>query len=158
EALGHRIAAGDSRTTRPGNRGKKTMNDELLLRRTIVAAGGGGYLLGVFVAGRRVRRRVGGFPQLPPPGRRERWVLAGWSAVVMIWLVQPLLAGTRALPHWLQPAPSLLSSPGLLIGLALTVAGYGGTLWCYAAMGDMWRIGIDRQEKNTLITRGPYRL
>jgi len=40
----------------------------------------------------------------------------------------------------------------------LVLAGYAATLWCYAIMGDTWRIGIDQNEKNPLVTRGPYRL
>jgi hypothetical protein len=46
----------------------------------------------------------------------------------------------------------------LALGLALLVLGYAGTLWAYAAMGDTWRIGINRNEKTTLVNRGPYRL
>ena len=37
------------------------------------------------------------------------------------------------------------------------VAGYAGTLACYAAMGDTWRMGINRKEKNALVTPGPFR-
>ena len=40
----------------------------------------------------------------------------------------------------------------------MTAAGYAGTLWCYAAMGNTWRIGINRREKNPLVTQGPYRV
>lgn len=44
----------------------------------------------------------------------------------------------------------------VILGIALMVAGYLGTLWCYSAMGDAWRIGVNRTEKNSLITTGPY--
>jgi protein-S-isoprenylcysteine O-methyltransferase Ste14 len=134
------------------------MNDDLFLRRTIVAAGVLIYWLGVLVQSRRIRLRIGRSPNLRPRGARERWLWIGWSIVIVIWFAQPLLADTRALPHWLQIASPLLSTPGLVAGIAMTAAGYTGTLWCYTAMGDTWRIGIDRREKNTLITRGPYRL
>jgi protein-S-isoprenylcysteine O-methyltransferase Ste14 len=133
------------------------MNDGLLLRRSIVELGVLIYWLGVIVQARRIRRRIGRDPNLRPRGARERWLWAGWSLVVVIWLTQPILAGNRALPPWLQIVPSLLSTPGLIIGAALTAAGYAGTLWCYAALGDTWRIGIDRREKTPLVTRGPYR-
>jgi protein-S-isoprenylcysteine O-methyltransferase Ste14 len=46
---------------------------------------------------------------------------------------------------------------GLGFGLLLVASGYAGTLWCYAAMGDTWRIGVNRREKTTLVNRGPYR-
>ena len=36
------------------------------------------------------------------------------------------------------------------------IAGYAGTLWCYVAMGNAWRMGVNRTEKTTLVTRGPY--
>jgi protein-S-isoprenylcysteine O-methyltransferase Ste14 len=42
-------------------------------------------------------------------------------------------------------------------GLLLIVAGHVGTFWCYRSMGDAWRMGINRRERNTLVTRGPYR-
>ena len=44
----------------------------------------------------------------------------------------------------------------LIVGRALIAAGYLGTLWCYATMGDAWRMGINRAEKNELVNRGPY--
>ena len=34
---------------------------------------------------------------------------------------------------------------------------YAGTLWCYAAMGDAWRMGIRKRERTVLVNRGPYR-
>jgi len=43
------------------------------------------------------------------------------------------------------------------MGIGLVLAGYAGTLWCYAAMGDTWRIGVNRKEKTTLVSLGPYR-
>jgi protein-S-isoprenylcysteine O-methyltransferase Ste14 len=39
----------------------------------------------------------------------------------------------------------------------MIAAGYAGTLWCYAAMGDAWRMGVNHTETTTLVTRGPYR-
>jgi protein-S-isoprenylcysteine O-methyltransferase Ste14 len=38
----------------------------------------------------------------------------------------------------------------------MLVAGYAGTLWCYVAMGNAWRMGVNRTEKTELVTRGPY--
>ena len=53
--------------------------------------------------------------------------------------------------------PACLHPLGLVGGIALTVAGYAATIWCYVIMGNAWRIGINRKEKNELITAGPYR-
>src|SRR6188508_3223083 len=43
------------------------------------------------------------------------------------------------------------------LGIVLTVVGYACTLWCYAAMGNAWRICVNPKEKNQLVTSGPYR-
>ena len=37
------------------------------------------------------------------------------------------------------------------------LGGFAGTRWCYAALGDAWRMGIRRREKTTLVKNGPYR-
>lgn len=131
------------------------MNETLLLRRAVVEAGVVLYWLGVIVQARRIRRRIGRSPNLRPRGSVERLLWAGWATVIVIWALQPIL--TNALPRWLSVVPEMVSTPGLIVGTAVTIAGYAGTLWCYAAMGDMWRIGIDRREKNALVTIGPYR-
>jgi len=133
------------------------MNDTLLLRRILVEAGVLVYWIGVVVQARRIRRRIGRSPNLRPRNSRERLLWLGWSLVVVGWAAQPFLAGVSALPAWLQVSPNLLQTPGLILGVALSAAGYAGTLWCYASMGDAWRIGIDRRERNPLVTSGPYR-
>jgi len=55
-------------------------------------------------------------------------------------------------------APSLLTPFTLALGNALVTLGYIATLWCYVSMGDTWRIGVNRSEKTSLVTRGPYRV
>jgi protein-S-isoprenylcysteine O-methyltransferase Ste14 len=57
----------------------------------------------------------------------------------------------------LRLARALLHPAGFVAGFGLVLAGYAGTLWCYAAMGDAWRIGVDRKEKAALVAAGPYR-
>ena len=52
--------------------------------------------------------------------------------------------------------PTLLQTPGLLLGIVLVLAGYAGTHWCYVSMGDTWRMGINRKEETRLVTSGPY--
>jgi protein-S-isoprenylcysteine O-methyltransferase Ste14 len=52
--------------------------------------------------------------------------------------------------------PAALQPVALAGGLLAVAAGYAATLWCYALMGDTWRMGVDSAEKTTLITRGPY--
>jgi protein-S-isoprenylcysteine O-methyltransferase Ste14 len=131
--------------------------EELLLRRVVVSASGLLYWGGVLVQARRVRRHIGHAPNLKPRGPKEKVLWLGWFVVIAVWIGQPFLAGGDA------PKPSadffvaLLSPAGLVIGLVLVVLGYVCTLWCYAAMGDAWRIGVNTKEKTSLIQRGPYR-
>jgi protein-S-isoprenylcysteine O-methyltransferase Ste14 len=155
--LGDRIAARHPGEAGADGIGETAMNETLFLRRAVVEAAVVLYWLGVVVQARRIRHRIGRSPNLRPRGLKERLLWSGWAAVITIWILQPLLTGTNALPEWLQIAPALLSTAGLIAGITLTVGGYAGTIWCYAAMGDTWRIGIDRREKNVLVSVGPYR-
>jgi protein-S-isoprenylcysteine O-methyltransferase Ste14 len=126
--------------------------EEFLLRRIVVAASGVIYWGGVWVQARRVRKQIGHSPNLKPRGRKEKALWLGWFVVIVVWVGQPLLiGGTSSL------LPGLLHPAGLVLGAALIIFGYAGTLWCYAAMGDTWRIGINAREKTTLVQRGPYR-
>jgi protein-S-isoprenylcysteine O-methyltransferase Ste14 len=129
--------------------------DHPLLREAAVSASGLLYWAGVFVQARRVRRQIGRSPNLIPRGFKETVLWLGWVFVAGGWIGQPFLLSARAAWPGLQPCPEL-SLFGLWLGLALLLAGYAGTLWCYAAMGDTWRIGVNRDEQNALVTRGPY--
>jgi protein-S-isoprenylcysteine O-methyltransferase Ste14 len=131
--------------------------EELPLRRIVVCASGVIYWCGVWIQGRRIRRRIGRSPNLKPRGAKEKALWFGWFAVILVWLGQPLLVGASESRQPLVLFPALLHPTSLVLGLALMVLGYAGTLWSYAAMGDTWRIGINPKEKTTLISRGPYR-
>ena len=133
-------------------------SDELLCRRLAVGGAALIYWAGVFIHARRIRKRIGHSPNLKPRGARERLLWAGWLLVVGAWIGQPLLVVVVASPlAGFQFSHSLLLPSTLILGLALTVGGYVATLWCYRTMGNAWRIGINRQEKNQLVTQGPYR-
>ena len=132
-------------------------SDELLLRRAVVFGSALVYWAGVVVQARRVRKRIGRAPNLKPRNPRERLLWAGWAGVVGLWVLLPLLARPDAAsPFWCM-SQWALTRGGLALGLAAVAGGYAGTLWCYVSMGDAWRIGIDRNEKNTLVMRGPYK-
>lgn len=131
--------------------------EELFLRRALVFGAALVYWAGVVIQARRVRRRIGRSPNLRPRGRREKLLWAGWLLVILGWLIQPVIVGNASLPPRLGVRSSLLYPSGLILGLALTVTGYAGTLWSYAAMGSAWRIGINRHERNQIVTHGPYR-
>ena len=131
--------------------------DELFLRRAIVTGSALVYWAGVWIQARRVRRRIGRSPNLKPRGTKERLLWAGWVLVVAAWLGQPFLAGGAEASFAWRLAPAFLHPAGFVAGLGLVLMGYAGTLWCYAAMGDAWRIGVNRKEKTALVAVGPYR-
>ncbi len=128
--------------------------EELLLRRVVVSGFALIYWAGVLVQARRVRKRIGRSPNLKPRGGKEKLLWLGWLLVIVIWMTQSLLIGKVPGAEFMD---ALIFRSGLIAGAVLTVAGYAGTLWCYAAMGDSWRIGINSGEKNTLVNCGPYR-
>jgi hypothetical protein len=132
--------------------------DELSIRRAVVLASALVYWGGVWVQARRVRKRIGRSPNLKPRGLKEKLLWLGWFVVIAGWIALPLLARPGAGSPWLRPVPGLLGTGGLVAGMLLMIAGYAGTLWCYSAMGDHWRIGVDRRRKGALITAGPYRV
>jgi protein-S-isoprenylcysteine O-methyltransferase Ste14 len=131
--------------------------EELFWRRAIVSASGILYWVGVWILARRVRKQIGRSPNLKPRGPKEKILWGGWLLVILVWMGQALVVKTEN--PW--PGVALLSAllnPFLLSGgIALVVTGYVCTLWCYAAMGNTWRIGINTNEKTTLVERGPYR-
>jgi protein-S-isoprenylcysteine O-methyltransferase Ste14 len=131
--------------------------DDLFLRRLVVFLSAVVYWAGVWVQARRVRKRIGRSPNLKPRGGKEKLLWGGWFFVIAIWMGQPLWLGSTKLSPGLQLFEPARHTITLVLGLLLVVAGYVCTLWCYAAMGNTWRIGINRKEKNSLITQGPYR-
>ncbi|MCC6822040.1 MAG: isoprenylcysteine carboxylmethyltransferase family protein [Verrucomicrobia subdivision 3 bacterium] len=126
------------------------------LNRAVVFASVLVYWGGVLVQARRVRRRIGKSPNLNPRGTKERLLWAGWMFVIIGWLAQAFLIGRLDVAGFRLVA-SLSNAIAQVIGLTVVALGYAGTLWCYAAMGDLWRIGIDHSKKVALVSSGPYR-
>ncbi len=131
--------------------------DTTAFRETTVLASGLIYWGGVLVHAYRIRRRIGRSPNLRP-GTPKEWILwGGWVLVVIGWLGQPLLLG-KLHGSWLFTPLAILSHPAeVILGTLLILAGFAGTLWSYAALGDAWRIWVDRREMPIRVTRGPYR-
>lgn len=130
--------------------------EELPWRRLVVCASGLVYWGGVVIQARRVRRRIGRSPNLRPRGAREKALWSGWFLVILVWVGQPWLVGAAAPVPVLVLWPALLPPWSFAAGLALIALGYAGTLWTYTAMGDAWRMGINRKERTALVDRGPY--
>lgn len=138
-------------------RAMPTETEDFVVRRAAVFASALVYWGGVWLQARRVRRLIGRAPNVAPRGTKEALLWIGWFVVVAVWMVQPFLAhGEDSLPG-LGFGSVWMGSQALVAGLGLLVAGYAGTLWCYAAMGRAWRMGIDRRERTALIMQGPYR-
>ena len=130
--------------------------DALLLRQAVVAGSGLVYWAGVLIQARRVRKQIGRSPNMTPRGTKERVLWFGWLLVISVWIGQPFFAGGENAWAVVRLWPALMHMAWLILGLALVVAGYAGTLWCYAIMGSAWRIGVNAREKNALVTTGPF--
>ena len=99
---------------------------------------------------------------MTPRTAKERVLWFGWILVIALWIGQPFFisaenvaAGKNAWA-FVQLCPRMMHVAVMITGLALVAAGYAGTLWCYAIMGSAWRIGVNEQEKNALVTTGPF--
>ena len=132
------------------------LSEMLLLRKVLVFGAALVYWAGVLAQARRVRTRIGRSPNVRPRGTKERLLWLGWIMVILGWFGQPFLAKSPG-GCFFSPISGLLHPFGLVLGSVMVAAGYAGTLWCYAALGDAWRMGVWKREKTALVSRGPYR-
>lgn len=132
-------------------------NDGLYLRETIVFLSALIYWGGVLVNLYRVRRHIGKSPNLMNyKSLKEKLLFLGWFIVIAGWAGQPLIIGSYH-SAFFSFINALYTPFGLIIGLALALAGYAGTLWCYKTLGDSWRLGVDSKAKTVLVNQGIYR-
>ena len=130
--------------------------DDLLIRQAMVLAIALVYWIGVIVQARQVRKKIGRQPNVRPRGVKEKLLWAGWIVVVVSWMVLPFIVSPDTQNALLRLNENALNTTSLILGTLFVFAGYAGTHWCYASMGDTWRMGIDRSETTSLITRGPF--
>ncbi len=136
--------------------------DPLLLRKVVVAGSGLIYWAGVFVNAHRVRKQIGRSPNMTPQTAKERVLWVGWLLVIAVWIGQPFFIGGENVAMgkdawaFVRLCPRMMHAAVMSAGLVFVAAGYAGTLWCYAIMGSAWRIGVNEQEKNALVTVGPF--
>jgi len=128
----------------------------LLIRQILVCASGTLYWVGVFLLAAVIRRRTGQSANLKPQTAKERVLWSGWLIVVVGWIVQPLTVPDIASGPLFAMISPLDQSVGLVAGALLIVGGQVGTYWCYWAMGNSWRVGVNRKKAICLVTRGPY--
>jgi protein-S-isoprenylcysteine O-methyltransferase Ste14 len=132
------------------------LNADLWFNRAVVFASAVVYWVGVYLQARRIRHRIGRSPNVKPRGPKEKLLWAGWILVVLAWLTLPFVASSGGEWFGWRCVPALCGPAGRFFGISLIGAGYAGTLWCYAAMGSAWRIGVNRTETTMLITQGPF--
>ncbi len=116
------------------------------------------YWSGVTLNAYRVRKHIGRSPNLKPSNFKEWALWAGWLFIIIAWIVQPLIVESLGSSMLFSLSPFFLQTIWLAAGIFLVVSGYAGTLFCYRALGDSWRIGINEKETTALVDHGPYRL
>ncbi len=86
-------------------------------------------------------------------GRSPEW-LGGVLFVVALALgfAAPILD----LAEILDPVPALDGDLAQGVGVVLAFVGIDLTLYAQVAMGTAWRIGVDENERTTLVTNGPF--
>jgi protein-S-isoprenylcysteine O-methyltransferase Ste14 len=102
-------------------------------------------------------RRTGstGVHGLPSDAGALEW-LAG--ALFIAGLAMGAAAPVLALAGVVEPVPSVDGVVGHVAGILLAVTGIGLTFGAQMAMGDSWRIGVDSEERTSLVTAGPFQL
>jgi len=99
-------------------------------------------------------RRTGdsGLRMVSAPPLSTEW----WAAVLMVGaLISALVAPILDLAG-LDP---LVERTALgAVGLVVAIVGVTSTLAAQLAMGDSWRVGVDKAERTQLVTDGVYRL
>ena len=134
------------------------INNPSILREAVVVLSAVIYWGGVIINVYRVRRNIGGSPNLMKyRSLKEKLLSFGWFIVIGGWIGQPLLInkyGGVMMFSFLNP---LLRSEGIILGILLALFGYAGTLLCYSALGDSWRLGVNKKKKTVLVKQGIYR-
>lgn len=130
---------------------------DLSLRETIVFLSALIYWGGVMINVYRVRGHIGKSPNLMRyKSLKEKLLFLGWFIVIAGWAGQPLIIGRYGHTGFFSFINVLYIQHGFIIGLALALAGYAGTLWCYKTLGDSWRLGVDSKVKTVLVNQGIY--
>lgn len=81
-----------------------------------------------------------------------------WAKLLFIAALLLGIAGPAAGIAGADPVAALDLDPIRMAGLVLAVTGVAATLATQLAMGASWRIGVDPDERTTLVTTGPFAL
>lgn len=117
---------------------------------------GGVWFVTMFVVRDLIHRRRTGRSGIMPPARglSARARLAGVLFVLSLPLA--LLGPVLELRGVLEPLWDTSARGAQLAAAVVFAVGWLGTFVCQLAMGDSWRIGIDRAQRTELVTGGPY--
>jgi protein-S-isoprenylcysteine O-methyltransferase Ste14 len=101
---------------------------------------------------RRQTGRAANFVPAEPIGKILRVI---WQPIVWMWIAGPIAAGfgVRS-PRLLTPMYDL--SIIRWIAVAIAAVAFALTRICWKQMGKSWRMGIDPNERTSLIVTGPY--
>jgi protein-S-isoprenylcysteine O-methyltransferase Ste14 len=105
----------------------------------------------------RTRRTVGRAANFIPPERIGRLLRLVWIPVVVLWILLPLITPFVVGLPWAL-CPMAFASSGVVGWMAVAVAAvaFGVTWICWIKMGTSWRMGIDPNERTTLVFNGPF--
>ncbi len=122
----------------------------------LIALTVGGYWFRVAQMARRTKRRIGRAANFIPTETTGRWNRILWVPAIIAWIVQSFYSAFDASP---EPPFAPLWHPNLIVKwlLAGVVVTCGLlTTICWKRMGKSWRMGIDPNERTSLIVSGPY--
>ncbi len=128
-----------------------------LLRQVLVITSAILYWGSVIINMYHVKYHIGRFPNIKAKGLREKMLWLGWFLVIVGWIGQPFIIDTHEDGGLFTPFSFFLHPIGTVSAVVMLIGGHLGTIWCYAVLGDSWRIGIDKRERTILIKHGPYR-
>ena len=79
-----------------------------------------------------------------------------WGVLFVFAFGLGLAAPVLDLLGVIEPIAFLGGLPFRILGFAMFGLGLAGTLIAQLAMGDSWRIGVDKSERTELVTAGPF--
>lgn len=129
-----------------------------IYRETIVLLSAVIYWGGVLINVYRVRSHIGKSPNLMKyKSLKEILMSLGWFIIIAGWIVQPLVVSRFEGSVFFSFFSPMGHTGWSILGTLLAVSGYLGTLWCYRAIGNSWRLGVNSTVKTELVKKGIYR-
>ena len=115
------------------------------------------YWLRVLQMVARTRATVGRAANFVPPEPLGRLLRLIWIPVVLLWIFLPLITPFVVGLPWAF-APVIFAGSTIIgwIAVAVAVVAFAITWVCWIKMGTSWRMGIDPNERTTLVFNGPY--